>query len=115
MFLRDTDAHLTLYAGTPPGRPLPPAPKCEDRDSVRTVPECIAVGKKDVPARSSMLDHRFVAGDSALYRDFARSLEKKLFPREEVSRSWVDPGHKTGTSGNAASNSSDAMTKTTAG
>ena len=40
---------------------------------------------------------------------------KKLFPREEVSRSWVDPGHKTGTSGNAASKSSDAMTETTAG
>ena len=47
--------------------------------------------------------------------DFYNRIEKKLFPREEVSRSWVDPGHKTGTSGNAASKSSNAMTETTAG
>lgn len=47
--------------------------------SVRAIPECIEVGKKDVPARSSMLDHRFVAGDSTLYRELARTLEKKLF------------------------------------
>jgi hypothetical protein len=47
--------------------------------------------------------------------DVYNRIEKKLFPREEVSRSWVDPGHKTGTSGNAASQSSDAMTETTAG
>ena len=32
-----------------------------------------------------------------------------------ASRSWVDPGHETGTGGNAASKSSRAMTKTTAG
>jgi hypothetical protein len=47
--------------------------------------------------------------------DVFNRIERKIFPREEVSRSWVDPGHKTGTSGNAASQSSDAMTKTTAG
>jgi len=52
--------------------------------SVRTISECVAIGKKDVPARSSMLDHRFVAGDAALYREFARSLEKKLF-RQDTS------------------------------
>ncbi|MCY3001951.1 MAG: radical SAM protein [Planctomycetota bacterium] len=47
--------------------------------------------------------------------DVYNRIERKLFPRPELSRSWVDPGHKTGTSGNAASRSSDAMTKTTAG
>ena len=47
--------------------------------------------------------------------DVYNRIEKKLFPREEVSRSWVDPGHKTGTAGNAASKSSEAMTETTAG
>ena len=50
--------------------------------SVRTIPECVAVGKNDVPARSSMLDHRFVAGDATLYREFARTLEKKLFRQD---------------------------------
>lgn len=47
--------------------------------SVRTIAECVAVGKKDVPARSSLLDHRFVAGDRDLYADFADQLERKLF------------------------------------
>ncbi|MBI5432034.1 MAG: B12-binding domain-containing radical SAM protein [Planctomycetes bacterium] len=47
--------------------------------------------------------------------DVFNRVEKKLRPREEVSRSWVDPGHKTGTAGNAASKSSKAMTGATHG
>jgi radical SAM superfamily enzyme YgiQ (UPF0313 family) len=47
--------------------------------------------------------------------DVFNRIERKIFPREEVSRSWVDPGHKTGTKGNAASASREAMTETTAG
>lgn len=50
--------------------------------AVRTIPECIAIGKTDVPARSSMLDHRFVAGDASLYKEFARLLGKKLFRQD---------------------------------
>ena len=47
--------------------------------------------------------------------DFYNRVEKKIFPRDELSRSWVDPGHKTGTAGNEASKSSEAMTNTTSG
>ncbi|HTF89411.1 MAG TPA: radical SAM protein [Planctomycetota bacterium] len=47
--------------------------------------------------------------------DVYNRVERKLFPRQELSRSWVDPGHKTGTAGNAASKSTHAMTETTAG
>ena len=47
--------------------------------------------------------------------DVYNRIEKKLFPRQELSRSWVDPGHKTGTAGNASSRSREAMTETTAG
>jgi hypothetical protein len=47
--------------------------------------------------------------------DVYNRIEKKLFPRQELSRSWVDPGHKTGTKSNAASKSREAMTETTAG
>jgi anaerobic magnesium-protoporphyrin IX monomethyl ester cyclase len=47
--------------------------------------------------------------------DVYNRLERKLFPRADVSRSWVDPGHKTGTAGNQASRSTRAMTETTAG
>ncbi len=47
--------------------------------------------------------------------DVYNRIEKKLFPRAEISRSWIDPGHKTGTAGNRYSQSSEAMTETTAG
>jgi hypothetical protein len=47
--------------------------------------------------------------------DVYNRIEKRLFPRADLSRSWVDPGHKTGTQANAASQSRDAMTETTAG
>ena len=47
--------------------------------------------------------------------DVYNRVERKLFPRQELSRSWVDPGHKTGTAGNAASKSAHAMTNTTSG
>lgn len=47
--------------------------------AVRTVSECVEVGKKEVTARSSMLDHRFVAGDRDLYATFASTLERRLF------------------------------------
>jgi radical SAM superfamily enzyme YgiQ (UPF0313 family) len=47
--------------------------------------------------------------------DLYNRVEKKLFPRQELSRSWVDPGHKTGTASNAASKSREAMTETTSG
>ena len=46
-------------------------------------------------------------------RDESRLAE--LGYKQELSRSWVDPGHKTGTAGNKASKSSRAMTETTAG
>ncbi len=51
--------------------------------AARTIPECIAVGKAEVTARSSLLDHRFVAGDADLYRRFASELERKLFRVDE--------------------------------
>jgi radical SAM superfamily enzyme YgiQ (UPF0313 family) len=47
--------------------------------------------------------------------DVYNRIERKLFPRAELSRSWIDPGHKTGTAGNKYSQSSKSMTKTTAG
>jgi anaerobic magnesium-protoporphyrin IX monomethyl ester cyclase len=40
---------------------------------------------------------------------------KKVFNQEETVRSWVDPGHKTGTSGNARSKAKVAMTDATMG
>lgn len=47
--------------------------------------------------------------------DVYHRLTRKLFRGRETVRSWVDPGHKTGTAGNSASRSSDSMTATTKG
>ena len=59
-------------------------------------------------------DFRFGLFEARVF-DVYNRVEKKLFKREEISRSWVDPGHKTGTTGNAASKSSKAMTGATSG
>jgi hypothetical protein len=42
-------------------------------------------------------------------------IEKKITRRAEVTRTFIDPGHKTGTEGNASSRSREAMTEATAG
>ncbi|HPF15621.1 MAG: B12-binding domain-containing radical SAM protein [Planctomycetes bacterium] len=42
-------------------------------------------------------------------------VRKKLFNPVDVPRSWVDPGHKTGTAGNAKSKATEAMTDATKG
>jgi radical SAM superfamily enzyme YgiQ (UPF0313 family) len=59
-------------------------------------------------------DFRYGLLEARLF-DIYNRVEKKLTRRTDISRSWVDPGHKTGTSGNAASRSSRAMTETTSG
>ncbi|MEZ6014338.1 MAG: radical SAM protein [Planctomycetota bacterium] len=42
-------------------------------------------------------------------------VSRKLFGGADTIRSWVDPGHKTGTAGNSASKSRSAMTEATKG
>ncbi|MEL6430285.1 MAG: radical SAM protein [Planctomycetota bacterium] len=42
-------------------------------------------------------------------------VERRLFGGVDTVRSWVDPGHKTGTAGNKASKASTAMTEATRG
>lgn len=59
-------------------------------------------------------DWRFGELEAKVF-DAVLRVERKLFPKPEISRSWVDPGHKTGTAGNANSRATKAMTGTTAG
>ena len=74
------------------------------------------VGWWEKRARRRLEEGNFALGMfEARAFDVYNRVEKKLFPRDELSRSWVDPGHKTGTAGNRASSSSRAMTDTTAG
>ena len=62
-------------------------------------------------AQGRLADGLFEARAFDLYNRITR----KLFPRPDISRSWVDPGHNTGTGPTAASQSRKAMTETTAG
>ncbi|MCC7013056.1 MAG: B12-binding domain-containing radical SAM protein [Planctomycetes bacterium] len=74
------------------------------------------VGFWEKRAESRLRDNNWSLGvlEARAFEVYNR-IERKLFPRPELSRSWVDPGHKTGTGGNSASRSSKAMTNTTAG
>jgi len=47
--------------------------------------------------------------------DVYHRISRRIFPKPELSRSWVDPGHSTGTVATEASRSSKSMTKATAG
>ena len=47
--------------------------------------------------------------------DVYNRVERKLRKRAETTRTFIDPGHKTGTAGNKYSQASDAMTSTTSG
>jgi radical SAM superfamily enzyme YgiQ (UPF0313 family) len=74
------------------------------------------IGWWEKRAEKRLRDNNFKLGlFEARAFDVYNRVERKLFPRQELSRSWVDPGHKTGTAGNKASKSSKAMTETTSG
>lgn len=52
--------------------------------------------------------------EARAFSTYAR-VERKLFGGVDTVRSWVDPGHRTGTAGNKASSASTAMTEATRG
>ncbi len=62
-------------------------------------------------ATGSYVNGQFEARAFGLYN----KVRKKLFNPTDVPRSWVDPGHKTGTEGNARSKATEAMTDATKG
>ena len=62
-------------------------------------------------ANGSYVNGQFEARAFGLYN----RVRKKLFNPTDVPRSWVDPGHKTGTEGNERSSATEAMTDATKG
>ena len=62
-------------------------------------------------ADNSYMNARWEAKAFGLYN----KVRRKLLKPNDVPRSWVDPGHKTGTSGNSASSAREAMTDATKG
>ena len=49
--------------------------------SVRTIPECISLGRKDLSARTAMLEGRYLAGSHPLYGDFQQSFRKQVIEK----------------------------------
>ena len=49
--------------------------------SVRTIPECISLGRKDLSARTAMLEGRYLAGSHALYGDFQQAFRKQVIEK----------------------------------
>ncbi len=49
--------------------------------SVRTVGDCIEMGKSDSTVRTAMLDSRFLGGSEPLYREFWKAFQSQLLAR----------------------------------
>jgi len=62
---------------------------------VRTIKDCINLSKNDFEVLTSMMDARFVCGDSPLYFSLMESLDKKIAKKKAVEIShWLEDCHK---------------------
>ena len=52
--------------------------------SARTISECIRIGREDYQSETSMLEHRLIAGDEAVFGEFHRRFDSYL---KRVSKS----------------------------
>ena len=67
-------------------------------------------------AEKRLTDGSYVTGrNEARAFGLFNKVRKKLFRPDDVPRSWVDPGHKTGTAGNERSEARSVMTDATKG
>ncbi len=62
---------------------------------VRTIKDCLNLSKKDFEVLTSMMDARFICGDSPIYLSLMESLHKKIAAKKavEISR-WLEDNHK---------------------
>ena len=56
--------------------------------SSRTIKDCIRLGREDFTIRTAMLEHRFLDGDAALAKQFARRLKEDLY--KGTAREFVE-------------------------
>jgi [protein-PII] uridylyltransferase len=49
--------------------------------ALRNMRDCVKLGAKDLKVKTALLDTRFLAGDEALYRQFAATMENDLLKR----------------------------------
>jgi [protein-PII] uridylyltransferase len=51
--------------------------------AVRSVRDCVSLAGRDFKVKTSLLDTRFLAGDRALYRSFAKTMKEAVLNRNE--------------------------------
>ena len=62
---------------------------------VRSIKDCINLSKNDFEVLTSMMDARFICGDSPLYFSLMESLDKKIAKKKAVQIShWLEDSHK---------------------
>src|ERR1700752_1489620 len=66
--------------------------------AIRTIPGCAKLAQQDLKVKTALLDARFIAGDTALYREFEAAMESEVlkkgaarFYRENLAESREGP------------------------
>ncbi len=50
--------------------------------SVRSIEECLEIGESDLPARTSLMESRFLGGNAAVFQEFMKKFERKILKRQ---------------------------------
>ena len=62
---------------------------------IRSLKDCVSLSKKDFEVLTSLLDARFLCGDSPLYLSLMQSIRKKVVSRKTVPvRRWLEDQNK---------------------
>ena len=58
---------------------------------IRSIKDCLSLSKKDFEILTSMIDARFICGDSQLYLSLMEGLEKKVISKNAITfRRWLE-------------------------
>jgi len=66
--------------------------------SVRSIPECVELGRNDIKIRTSLMESRLIAGDPALYHRFHRAMLSRgiLIHPSQFEHLFVSTAHTEG-------------------
>lgn len=50
--------------------------------SVRSIAECLEIGEADLPARTSLMESRFLGGNPAVFQEFLKKFDRRILKRQ---------------------------------
>jgi len=50
--------------------------------SVRSIPECLEIGRTDLPACTSLMESRFLGGNPTVFQEFKRKFDRRILKRQ---------------------------------